>query len=84
MLGYSGGDVLHGEFSDVLSGIRSVIEFARELMQFDFQKRAMRQTEMFITQAINLGVEQRTEFPGIRRGGESDAYGLRLAHQPER
>ena len=84
VLGNGGGDALHGEFSGVLSGFSSVIEFARELMQFDFQKRAMRQTEMFITQAIDLGVEQRTEFPGIRRGGESDIHGLKLAHQPER
>ncbi len=60
-----GGDALHGEFGGVLSSIRSVIEFARELMQFDFQKRTMRQTEMFITQAIDLGVEQRTEFSRI-------------------
>ncbi len=84
MLGNSGGDVLHGEFSDVLSGFSSVIEFACELMQFDFQKRAMRQTEMFITQAIHLGVEQRAEFSRIRRGGEGDAHGVRLTHQQER
>ena len=46
MLRDGGGDALDGEFADVLSGVRSVIEFARELMQFDFQKRTMRQAEM--------------------------------------
>ena len=57
---------LHGEFGGVLSGVGSVIEIARELMQFDFQKRTMRQTEMFVTQAIDLGVEQGAEFSRIR------------------
>jgi hypothetical protein len=79
-----GGDALHGEFAGVLSGVRSVIEIARELMQFDFQKRTMRQTEMFITQAIHLGVEQRTEFSRIGRGGECHAHGSKLAHREER
>ena len=60
-----GGDALDGEFAGVLSGVRSVIEFARELMQFDFQERTMRQAEMFITQTIHLGVEKRAEFPWI-------------------
>ena len=78
------GDALKGELGRVIGGIRSVIEFARELMQFDFQKRTMRQPEMFITQAIHLGVEQRTEFSGIGRGGESDAHRMRLAQQQER
>ncbi len=78
------GDALKGELGRVLSGVSNVIEFARELMQFDFQERAMRQTEMFIAQAIQLGVEQRTELSRIWRGGESDAHGLRLAHQHER
>jgi hypothetical protein len=60
-----GGDALHGEFGGVLNGVSSVIEFARELMQLDFQECAMRQTEIFITQSIHLGMEQRPEFSRI-------------------
>jgi hypothetical protein len=60
-----GGDALDGELGRIVGGVRSVIELARELMQFDFQKRTMRQAEMFIAQAIHLRVEQWAEFSGI-------------------
>jgi hypothetical protein len=43
-------------------------------MEFDFQKRAMCQTDMFIIQAIHLDVEQRAQFPRIWKGVESDGY----------
>jgi hypothetical protein len=44
-------------------------------MEFDFQKRTMRQTKMFIIQAIHLDVEQRAQFPLIWKGVESDGHG---------
>ena len=64
MFRHSDGDALKGELGRVIGGIRSFIEFARELMEFYFQKRTMRQAEMFIAQAIHLRVEQRAEFSG--------------------
>jgi hypothetical protein len=45
-------------------------------MEFDFQKRAMCQTDMFIIQAIHLDVEQSPQFPQIWKGVESDGYGV--------
>jgi hypothetical protein len=65
-----GGDVLQGEVGGVLSDVRSVIEFARELMQFDFQQCTMRQTEMFMALAIQLCMERMAQFPRIGRSGE--------------
>jgi hypothetical protein len=79
-----GGDALDGEPGVVLSGVCGVIEFARDLMKFDFQRYAMGQAEMFIAEPIQFGVEQRTEFPCIGRGGASDANGARPAHEKER
>ena len=75
-----GGDALKGELGSTAGSIRSVVEIARELMQFDFQKCTMRQAEMFIAQAIHLRVEQSAKVSRIGRGGESDAHGETLTH----
>jgi hypothetical protein len=76
-------DAVVGELRDILGGVRGVIKFARDLMKFDFQQHPVRETEMFIAQAVQLRVKQGTEFPRIGRGGDRDAHRRNWAREPE-
>jgi hypothetical protein len=80
MLCDSVSDARDGELRGVLSRVCVVVEFARDLMKLDFQECSMGQAEMFIAQAVQLGVKQRAQFLRIGRSGESDAHAGRIAH----